>query len=218
MISIVACCHSVKLCAHAARDFRSQQYLAMRQIFCCSIIQGVSFNYNQRNMRSWVSVSDLQVSVSAFMTKSRSRLEIWAKSRSRRLWSRLHQLKCTVLKKVVVKVTGLFGSPAVISQSLSDFGAPGLFSALSPSWRPCIHSTLTWTHINVFLTKKSDWKWLEFRLPKVWPTILLFCGCMVMAIIYSCIFVTQRRKDHAIRSLVAYSWLKGAFPVLDLFA
>jgi len=26
-----------------------------------------------------------------------------------------------------------------------------------------------------------------------------------MAIIYSCIFVTQRRKDHAIRSLVAYS-------------
>jgi len=26
MISIVACCHSAKLCAHAARDFRSQQY------------------------------------------------------------------------------------------------------------------------------------------------------------------------------------------------
>jgi len=25
MISIVACCHSVKLCAHTARDFRSQQ-------------------------------------------------------------------------------------------------------------------------------------------------------------------------------------------------
>jgi len=25
MISIVACCHSAKLCAHAARDFRSQQ-------------------------------------------------------------------------------------------------------------------------------------------------------------------------------------------------
>ena len=25
-ISIVACCHSVKLCTHAARDFRSQQY------------------------------------------------------------------------------------------------------------------------------------------------------------------------------------------------
>jgi len=25
MISIVACCHSAKLCAHAARDFQSQQ-------------------------------------------------------------------------------------------------------------------------------------------------------------------------------------------------
>jgi len=24
--SIVACCHSAKLCAYAARDFRSQQY------------------------------------------------------------------------------------------------------------------------------------------------------------------------------------------------
>jgi len=26
MISIVACCHGAKLCAHAARDFRSQRY------------------------------------------------------------------------------------------------------------------------------------------------------------------------------------------------
>ena len=26
MISIVACCHGAKLCAHTARDFRSQQY------------------------------------------------------------------------------------------------------------------------------------------------------------------------------------------------
>ena len=26
MISVVACCHGAKLCAHAARDFRSQQY------------------------------------------------------------------------------------------------------------------------------------------------------------------------------------------------
>jgi len=26
MISIVACCHGAKLCAHAARDFRSQQF------------------------------------------------------------------------------------------------------------------------------------------------------------------------------------------------
>jgi len=25
MISFIACCHSAKLCAHAARDFRSQQ-------------------------------------------------------------------------------------------------------------------------------------------------------------------------------------------------
>jgi len=27
VVSIVACCHGAKLCAHAARDFRSQQYL-----------------------------------------------------------------------------------------------------------------------------------------------------------------------------------------------
>ena len=29
VISIVACCHGAKLCAHAARDFRSQQYEAL---------------------------------------------------------------------------------------------------------------------------------------------------------------------------------------------
>jgi len=44
-------------------------YLAMCQIFCCSIIHGVSFNYQQRNVRSRVSVSNSsrnlsQVSVS----------------------------------------------------------------------------------------------------------------------------------------------------------
>jgi len=67
-------------------------YLALCQIFCCSSIQGVSFNYHQRNVRSRVSVSNYQVSVSAFMTKFWSRLEIWARSpsRSRRLRSRLH--------------------------------------------------------------------------------------------------------------------------------
>jgi len=48
-------------------------------------IQGVSFNYHHRNVRSRVLVS-----VSPFMTRSRSRLEIWARSRSRRLRSRLH--------------------------------------------------------------------------------------------------------------------------------
>jgi len=29
MISIVAYCHGAKLCSHAARDFRSQQYNAL---------------------------------------------------------------------------------------------------------------------------------------------------------------------------------------------
>jgi len=61
-------------------------YLAMCQIIFCSIIQGVSFDYHQRNVRC-------RVSVLAFMTKSRSRLEIWARSRSRRLRSRLHHCK-----------------------------------------------------------------------------------------------------------------------------
>jgi len=69
----------------------------MCQIFCCSIIQGVGFTNHQRNVRSRVSVSNLQVSVlvSAFMTKSRSRSrpEIWARSRSRRLRSRLHHCR-----------------------------------------------------------------------------------------------------------------------------
>jgi len=32
MISIVACCHGAKLCAHAARDFRSQQNGAVTRI------------------------------------------------------------------------------------------------------------------------------------------------------------------------------------------
>jgi len=59
---------------------------------CCSIIQGVRFNYHQGNVRSRisVSVSNFQVSVSVFMKKSRFRLEIWARSRSRRLLSRVH--------------------------------------------------------------------------------------------------------------------------------
>jgi len=54
----------------------------MCQIFCCNIIQEVSFNYHQRNVRSRTS------RYPAFMTKSRSRLEIWA--RSRRLRFRLN--------------------------------------------------------------------------------------------------------------------------------
>jgi len=33
VISIVACCHSAKLCAHAARDFRSQQNGAMTRMW-----------------------------------------------------------------------------------------------------------------------------------------------------------------------------------------
>ena len=37
----------------------------MGEIFCCSIIQGVSFNYHQKNVRSRISLSDFQVSVSA---------------------------------------------------------------------------------------------------------------------------------------------------------
>jgi len=31
--SIVACCHSAKLCAHAARDFRSQQNGAVTRMW-----------------------------------------------------------------------------------------------------------------------------------------------------------------------------------------
>jgi len=44
--------------------------------FVATLFKRVSFNYHQRNVRSPVSVSNFQVSVSAFMTESRSRLEI----------------------------------------------------------------------------------------------------------------------------------------------
>ena len=57
-------------------DFYYLDIWQCAKILCCSIIQGVSFNYHQRNVRSRVSVSNFQVSVSAFMTKSRSHLEI----------------------------------------------------------------------------------------------------------------------------------------------
>ena len=63
----------------------------MCQIFCCSIIQGVSFNYHLRNVRSRVSVSNSR-SRSLLLWQSLS-LEIWARSRSRRLRSRLHHCK-----------------------------------------------------------------------------------------------------------------------------
>jgi len=48
----------------------------MCQIFSCSVIQGVSFNYHQSNVRSRVSASNFQVSVSAFMTNSRWHTQI----------------------------------------------------------------------------------------------------------------------------------------------
>jgi len=34
MISIVACCHGAKLCAHAAQDFRLQQYHKQNSVVC----------------------------------------------------------------------------------------------------------------------------------------------------------------------------------------
>jgi len=33
MISIVACCHGAKLCAHVARDFRSQHWQRCQPVF-----------------------------------------------------------------------------------------------------------------------------------------------------------------------------------------
>jgi len=54
MVSIVACCHSAKLCAHAARDFRSQQYhrsksshCAKKLGECCAICLGRSLSFHQ---------------------------------------------------------------------------------------------------------------------------------------------------------------------------
>ena len=83
-------------------------------LFCYCVIQGVSFNYHHRNVRSRVSVSvsnfQVSVSVSAFMTKSRSwsRHEIWARSRSRsrRLRSRLHH--CRIQRKLCSDTTTFF--------------------------------------------------------------------------------------------------------------
>jgi len=39
MISIVACCHSAKLCAHAARDFQLQQNGAVTRMWRSSRVQ-----------------------------------------------------------------------------------------------------------------------------------------------------------------------------------
>jgi len=39
MISIVACCHSAKLCAHATQDFRSQQNGAMTRMWMLCRVQ-----------------------------------------------------------------------------------------------------------------------------------------------------------------------------------
>jgi len=38
MISIVACCHGAKLCAHATRDFRSQHYFVSWSKSCVGVI------------------------------------------------------------------------------------------------------------------------------------------------------------------------------------
>jgi len=46
MNSIVACCHSAKLCAYAARDFRSQQYLEHEKL-SYGKIRHFSVNPNQ---------------------------------------------------------------------------------------------------------------------------------------------------------------------------
>jgi len=88
---------SVSVSSPWSRDFAHELFVwVLCLLFCYCVIQGVSFNCHHRNVRSRVSVSvsNFQVSVSAFMTKSwsrsRSRLEIWAMSRSRRLRSRLH--------------------------------------------------------------------------------------------------------------------------------
>ena len=47
MISIVACCHSAKLCAHAARDFRSQQNGAVTRMW-----RLCEFSPHTKNVRS----------------------------------------------------------------------------------------------------------------------------------------------------------------------
>jgi len=54
MISIVACCHGAKLCAHAARDFRSHQYLLeWRPKRCLEAEQ----KHNSKNKNIWSSLS-----------------------------------------------------------------------------------------------------------------------------------------------------------------
>ena len=78
-----------------------------------------------RNVRSRVSVSNFQVSVlvPAFMTKSRSRslLEIWARSpsRSRRLWSRLHHWSADNMRCDLAKLVWLFHS--IFQEFLSHY-------------------------------------------------------------------------------------------------
>jgi len=52
VISIVACCHGAKLCAHAARDFRSQQNGAVTRMWRSCGVQ-----HSHKNLRSvWLVV------------------------------------------------------------------------------------------------------------------------------------------------------------------
>jgi len=74
----------------------------MCQLFCCSIIQVVSFNYHQRNVRSRVSVSvsNFQVSVSSRNLSQVSVSEVAVSTTSllatAQLWVSHVQMQCTI--------------------------------------------------------------------------------------------------------------------------
>ena len=95
-------------------------------LFCYCVIQGVSFNYHHRNVRSRVSVSvsNFQVSVSAFMTKSRprSRLEIWARSRSRLRHCEIHTPIClaNLWNRFTTKIFDIFRIITLKQQKFSQ--------------------------------------------------------------------------------------------------
>jgi len=76
VISVVACCHSVKLCAHAARAFRSQQYpspflvLALLicfspsyVLFCCALLLVISFFLLNARHAAWTCVFSAKTKV-----------------------------------------------------------------------------------------------------------------------------------------------------------
>jgi len=68
VISIVACCHGAKLCAHAARDFRSQNNTA-KNFRAPSVFQGKRYLLKNSECKEYTPYSEKFLGNSVFQGK-----------------------------------------------------------------------------------------------------------------------------------------------------